>query len=118
MARPRVFQIPAILDGVSPLKDGGLSLRFHTNEIADTRQKTKVMNFFNSFGWLQFSDHSISTIPTEKLETREVGSKTPSQRLRASLFVLWKAKYSDMPFDVWYEQQMEKIINKVQSNID
>ena len=102
---------------MSPLKDGGLSLRFHTNEIADTRQKTKVMNFFNSFGWLQFSDQSINHVP-DKAAYREAGAKSPSQRLRNSLFVLWKNRYSDMPFDPWYEQQMEKIIARVQGSID
>lgn len=116
MARPRVFQVPAILEGVSPLKDGGMSLRFHTNEV-DAKDKTKLMNFYQTFGWLQFSDHSISQLPDKPVE-REPGSKTPSQRLRASLFVLWKSRYADMPFDVWYEQQMEKIIVRIQRSID
>lgn len=117
MGRPKVFQIPAILEGVSPLKDGGLSLRFHTNEIADTRQKTKVLNFYQAFGWLQFSDQSINTVPDKPI-SREAGAKTESQRLRASLFVLWKKRYSDIPFDVYYSQQLEKIINTVQRSID
>lgn len=117
MSKPKLFQVPAILDGVSPLKDGGLSLRFHTNEIKESSEKTKVMDFFSTFGWLQFSDQSIHTIPKEAAH-REAGSKTPSQRLRASLFVLWQKRYSDMPFDPWYESQMEKIIARVQGSID
>lgn len=117
MARPKVFQIPAILDGISPLKDGGLSLRFHTNEVKNSRDKTKVMEFFSTFGWLQFSDQSIHSVP-DQVAYREAGAKTPSQRLRNSLFVLWKNRYSDTPFDPWYEQQMEKIIARVQGSID
>jgi hypothetical protein len=116
MARPRVFTIPAILEGVSPLKDGGLSLRFHTNEVNDSKQKVKVMNFYGAFGWLAFSDNTITSLPTES-PNREAGAKTHSQRLRASLFVLWKTRYSDVPFDAWYDQQMEKIIAAVQSKI-
>lgn len=117
MPRPKIFQIEAILEGVSPLKDGGLSLRFHTNEINKTTEKTKVLNFFGAFGWLQFSDQTIHSVP-DKAPVREVGAKTPSSRLRASLFVLWKARYSDVDFDNWYNQQMEKIISKVQGSID
>jgi len=117
VARPRVFTVPAILEGVSPLKDGGMSLRFHTNEINEAKQKTKLMNFYNTFGWLAFSDHSINALPTES-PVREAGVKTHSQRLRASLFVLWKERYSEMPFDNWYDQQMERIINQVQRSID
>lgn len=116
MARPRVFQIPAILEGISPLKDGGLSLRFHTNEVKEAKDKTKVMNFFNSFGWLQFSDHTINTVPRESAH-RESGVKTPSQRLRSVLFILWKQKYADEPFDPWYERQMERIIGRIKEEL-
>jgi hypothetical protein len=116
MPRPRVFQIPAILEGVSPLKDGGLSLRFHTNEVKEAKDKTKVMNFFNTFGWLQFSDNSIHVVPAESAH-RESGVKTPSQRLRGVLFVLWQQKYADEPFDVWYEKQMERIINRIKEEL-
>lgn len=115
--KPKVFQIPAILEGVSPLKDGGLSLRFHTNEVKESSDKTEVINFFNTFGWLQFSDQSINHIPRDAAY-REAGAKSPSQRLRNSLFVLWKNRYSDMPFDPWYEAQMDKIIARVQGSID
>lgn len=113
--RPRIFQVPAILEGVSPLKDGGMSLRFHTQEIS-TYNKTKLMNFYQVFGWLQFSDHEINQLPS-KAPVRESGSKTPSQRLRNVLLVLHGQKYQDLPFEVFYEQQMERIINKVKENL-
>lgn len=117
MARPKVFQVEATVDGVAPLKDGGMSVRFHTNEIKNARQKTKLIDFYGAFGWLQFSNQSIHTVPDQPAY-REAGAKTPSQRLRNSLFVVWKNRYSDQPFDPWYEQQMEKIIARVQGSID
>ena len=113
--RPKVFQIPAILDGMSPLKDGGMSVRFHTNEIK-SRDKAKLMDFFNVFGWLQFSDHTINSVPN-KAAYREAGVKTPSQRLRNTLYVLWQQKYSDQPFDPWYDVQLEKIINSIKERL-
>lgn len=116
MSRPRVFQIPAILDGISPRKDGSMTLRFVTNEITDVKDKTKLMGFYQSFGWCQFSDQSIHQVP-DKPAVREAGDKSQSQRLRASLFVLWKQRYSDVPFDNWYSIQMEKIINRIQSEL-
>lgn len=115
MADIKIFQVPAILDGVTPRKDGGVSLRFVTNEVSK-EQKVSLMEFYQSFGWLQFSDQAIHTVPKEA-PTREAGVKTPSQRLRASLFVLWQERYADQPFDPWYEKQMEKFINKVKEEL-
>lgn len=111
----KLFQVPAILDGVTPRKDGGVSLRFVTNEVTK-EQKVNLMEFYQSFGWLQFSDQAIHTIPRES-PTREAGVKTPSQRLRSTLFVLWQDKYSDQPFDPWYEQQMNKIIERIKQEL-
>lgn len=91
-------------------------MRFHTNEVSDIRQKTKVMGFYNTFGWLQFSDQSLHHVPRESAN-RETGTKTSSQRLRSVMFVLWQSKYGDMPFDPWYEQQMEKIINRIKGEL-
>lgn len=115
MARARVFQAEAILDGISPLKDGGMSLRFHTQAI-NTYQKTKLMNFYLDFGWVQFSSQEIHSVPGTMPE-RETGAKTPSQRLRAALMVLHTQKYPDLPTEVFYEQQMERIINKVKQSL-
>lgn len=110
-----IFQIPAELKGVSTLSDGGISLRFHTMEIKP-EQKAALMEFAGKYGWMQFSDSEIHEVPRET-PNREVGTKTPSQRLRASLFVLWQDRYSDVPFDNWYSEQMDKIINKIKERL-
>ena len=113
--RARIFQVPAVLEGVSPLKDGGMSLRFHTQEIS-TYNKTKLLNFYQAFGWLQFSDQEVSTVPGQN-PVRETGARTPPQRLRGALLVLHSQKYPDIPSEVFYEQQMERIINKVKEKL-
>lgn len=110
------IKVPAVLDGVSTLKDGSLSVRFHTQEISP-EQKVVFMNHVQGFGWLLFSVHEISDLPKESPH-REAGDKTPSQRLRGSLFVLWQKKYSDIPFDTWYIQQMNKITDRIKKELD
>lgn len=112
----RIFQIPGILEGVSPLKDGGMSLRFHTNEIKDPKEKAALMDFYQNFGWIQFSDQSIHAVPKEA-PVREAGDKTPSQRLRSVLYVLWQERYGDMTFDEYYRQQIEKIIDRIKQEL-
>lgn len=105
----------ASLEGVSTLKDGSLSVRFHTQEISN-EDKVIFMNHVQGFGWLLFDTHETLDVPKESPH-REAGEKTPSQRLRSTLYVLWQQKYSDIPFDAWYTQQMEKIINRIKEEI-
>jgi hypothetical protein len=59
---------------------------------------------------------------------KEMEGKTPSQRLRACLFVLWKETYPPgrilpvgerpITFESFYAEQMEKIIEWVKRKID
>jgi len=103
-----IFQIPAIVDGVSPLKDGGLSIRFHTQEIK-TAETVKIMEYYQSFGWLQFSKDAIEEVDIPK-DTIVREGKSASQRLRSVIYAYWFAKEIGGDFDVYYNQQIEKLI--------
>ena len=49
----------------------------------------------------------------------EVGkTKTSSQRLRAVLYRVWEQGEQKYDFPIWYESQMERIINKYKSNLE
>jgi hypothetical protein len=49
---------------------------------------------------------------------KEMEGKTHAQRLRACLFVLWKEEGEKEAFELFYSQQMEKIIEWVKRKID
>lgn len=110
------FQHEAILEGVTPLKDGGVSLRFHTNEVSKD-DKVMLMEFYQSFGWLLFSANEFqeSEIPNEA--ARHDTGASPSKRLKAVLFVYWKQMGGNGDFDAFYRQRMEQFINKVKENL-
>lgn len=112
----KAIKVPAVLEGVSTLKDGSLSVRFHTQEISN-EDKVIFMNFVQGFGWLLFDTHESIDVPKESPH-REAGEKTPSQRLRSVLYVLWQQRYSDIPFDVWYLQQMTKITDRIKKELE
>lgn len=112
----QAIKVPATLDGASTLKDGSMSVRFHTQELSP-EDKVAIINFVQGFGWLLFDTHESIDVPKESPH-REAGDKAPSQRLRSVLYVLWQQKYSDIPFDTWYVQQMNKIIEKVKERLD
>lgn len=117
MSNPKVFQVPATLDGLSTLKDGGMSVRFHTQEI-DSNDKVALMGFQGAFGWLQFSDQTINEVPKETIQ-KDITTKTPSQRLRATLFVAYQQSGRlDITFEQYYNQKMEAFIERVKSTLE
>jgi hypothetical protein len=110
------FQIPAILDGVTPLKDGGVSLRYHTNEVTK-EDKVMLMEFYQTFGWLLFSPNKMQTTDIPKAQATEMSGMSPSKRLHSVLFVLWKQNGEKGDFDAFYKVKMEQIIDKVKENL-
>lgn len=112
----RIFSVPAILDGFRPLKDGGASVTFHTQELSK-EHKIEIMEYYDSFGYLLFSKNEIDIDDVPKGNAIADQGKSPAQRLRNSLFVLWKQQKKDGDFDIWYKQQMELIIEQVKDRL-
>lgn len=96
--------------------DGGMSLGFHTKEV-DAEEKLQILNFFNQTGWLMFSEDQIqdTEIPTKD---SDFDGKTPSQRLRGVLFVLWKRLGQKGDFEQFYKEKMEAFINLIKNKLD
>jgi len=115
----KMFQVPAQLDGISPLKDGGMSLRFHTQEIP-AESKVDLMNYYQTFGYLLFKPDEITVkeIPTKNSEGKTV--KTPSQRVRGALWVLGKYKglKVDAEQEIYYERRMERFLDQIKEEIE
>lgn len=110
------FQFEASLDGVSYLADGGVSLRFATKEL-NTEERVKVSYFHRQYGWVCFKANKFTEDEIPKAEAEE-GEKSPSQRLRAALYVLWKQRGSKGDFEVFRRRSMEDAINRVKACIE
>lgn len=110
-----MFQVPAILSGISFTRDNGMSIRFSTNELT-AKEKLVVSEYHNKFGYLLFKENSYQDedIPQSDADTR---GKTPSQRLRSVLYVYWTNTGSNGDFDVFYRNKMENLINMVKEKI-
>jgi hypothetical protein len=116
-AASKTFQAPAILSRIGFTKDGGLSLGFHTNELT-AADKVIASEYMGKFGWLLFkeSQYTESDVPTDDPPSDE--DKTPSQRLRAVLYVLWQQKDSKESFELFYRDQLERAISRVKRLLD
>ena len=58
-------------------------------------------------------------IPEQQADSEGRKMKTPSQRLRATLFVYYTQRIDkSKTFDQFYVEQMEKIIDRFKANLD
>ena len=117
MDRP-IFTAPAILTRIAYLKDGGLSLGFSTQELTD-EEKVIASRFHQKFGYVLFAENQFTDDEIPKGDAEGEG-KSPSQRLRACLFVLWKQTPEPKPsdFEIFYREQMERLINRVKKVLE
>lgn len=100
-------------------KDGSATLSFTTgSEIPDD----EVIYLLNAgrkdeLGWLLWSPNEIQTddLPIEQAEDSQ---KTPSKRLRATIFIWWKQLGEQGDFEVFYREKVEKLIDVVKSKLD
>jgi hypothetical protein len=113
------IQVPATLEGISTLKDGGASVRFHTQELSD-EDLAVLFKYTDKFGWLIFAETEAEVQDIKELEAirKDTGGKSPSQRLRGALFVLWQQRGdTNTSFEQFYSQQMEKVIENVKGRL-
>jgi hypothetical protein len=110
------FQAPAILNVGAPTKDGGMRGRFETNKLLD-EEKLNLLSYDGKFGYIMFSPNqfTLDDLPKEQAEDK---NKTPSKRLRASLFILWKQNGEVGDFETFYRERMEKLIKFIQEKLD
>ena len=116
MKDPKTFQVPANLDGLSPLKDGSMSLRFHTQELT-AQEKLHLLNKHQTFGYLMFKENEFTDADVPKEDASDE-TKKPSQRLRAVIFVMWRQKGMEGDFDQFYNKKMNYIIEQFKDKLE
>ena len=116
MSTPKTFQAPAIMTRISSRADGGLSLAFATNELS-VDEKAIALQYHNLFGYLLFSPNQFRDEDIPKGDATDE-SKSPSQRLRAVLFIYWKQLGQPGNFEFFYRQQVEKQIDAIKNCLE
>ena len=116
MSRP--FQTPVIVTSVKTLLDRGLELKLSTREL-NAAEKAVLFDLHQKEVWVVFKELPINPedvqVGSERIER---GAKTPGQRLRGVLFILWEQSGSSQDFESWYRTQMETIISKIKEKLD
>lgn len=91
-------------------------MAFATNELS-VDEKAIALQYHNLFGYLLFSPNQFREEDIPKGDATDE-SKSPSQRLRAALFVLWKSQGGKGEFESFYRKNMERAIERVKDLLD
>lgn len=107
-----MFQVPATVTKISTFADHSLRLQVDTDRELSPEENALVFSLYNKSGWFIFKESEITVddleLPEYKKEFKE--DKTPSQRLRAVIFLLWKQSKNEMSSDDFYKRELDKII--------
>jgi len=111
---------PAIFTGFGSRLDKSLSFRGCTPELTSV-EKAAFMDFQGLNVRLLIEPVDYPTDGKQEVKGL-LDSKTPSQRLRAVLFVLWKQETDKQcelrDFNQFYIEKMERLIDKVKEQIN
>jgi hypothetical protein len=104
-----------ILTSASTRADGSLSIRLSTPELP-AESKTVFFELLNQN--LKMLLQPTDGTPAELHDVKgEFDRKTPSQRLRAVVFIWWKQAGEIGEFDDWYRKKMDVLINYVKDQL-
>lgn len=108
------FSAPAIVEKVETMSDGGCKLRVATQQL-NPEAMSKLFELKGKVGYFLYS--IADTINTDEIPTEPVpdmkGEKSPSARLKARMFVYYKAKHTDTSgFNLWYANALDEVGNK------
>ena len=114
----QAFTVPAEFSGATTLVDGGVSVRFKTQELSPD-EKRAIFDYVQNFGWLLFATRELQKgdIP-DKVPEGEYDGKKPSQRLRGAIMVLWQKMGEPGDSEAFYRRTMERLIGVVRHKID
>lgn len=112
-------KLPAIFTKAETLSDNSVKLIFATRELggADTAQ---LFGMKGKEVWLLLApDQSLDAVDVPKAKPDAgTGQKTPGQRLRAVLFVLYSQLGKPGDFEDFYRQKVERIIEQYKAKLD
>jgi hypothetical protein len=111
----QAVRFEGIFTSFSSRVDGSLGFRGSTPELT-VQEKVALMS-------IQGLLTEVLIYPKEEKDAELIqvkagmDHKSPSQRMRAVLFLMWKGSIEDVPFETYYNQKMEGIIDWLKTKL-
>lgn len=111
--------IAAIVDKITTLKDRSIKITLDTQEMKASNAG-ELFTLMNSLVTVYISPSEITSREMAQVDSiePEMPGKSPSQRMRNVLFILWKQDNQGFKeFDSFYKERMETYIQELKNNI-
>ena len=117
--------LPGIVTKIGTTRDKSFVITFETQDkgtLADS-QKAQIVDLLDEYVTAAFKPTEEGKTDPELLDVPDITpefktDKSPSQRLRAVLFVLHEQSKIDEPFESYYLRQMNKIIDSIKTKLN
>lgn len=110
------ISVQVVISSIRSRRDMSLGFSAETPELSD-EEKVKFMGLQNQVLQAIFIPVESPDVPEYKVN-KDLETKTPSQRLRASLYILHQQTKPDTDFQTFYTEHMEKIIQFVKDKLE
>ena len=113
--------IESIVDSIASKVDGTVTIKISTQEL-DSTSAGNLFALRGKFIKCLLSDSNITKLEEEVVDNQPLVSgkknKTESQRLRSVLFLVHQQKEVNEDFEVFYKNEMNKIIEHFKSKLE
>jgi hypothetical protein len=111
--------LACIIDKITTLKDKSVKITIDTQELSP-QNAGEIFTLMNTLATVYISPSEVTSREMAQVDAiePEMPGKSPSQRMRNVMFILWKQDNEGYrEFDMYYLKKMEDIINELKNNI-
>ena len=114
----KAVQFPAQLQKIATRVDGSINISLETQELSGN-DMAELFSYRNALGYVTFTPNLVGKVEVPESPVEDMG-KSPSQRMRAVLFVMWEqsGKKKFDTFAQFYDVNMERLINQLKERLE
>ena len=109
--------LPVTVESIATRSDNTIKIVIATQDLPPN-EASILFQLKGKLGNMLFSDEYITEMPANLPPPPRIEGKTPGQRLRSIIFLNWEQNTDkSKPFENYYNEQMERIIERCKENL-
>lgn len=98
------------------MSDRGIRIHLDTQELTP-EYGAYLFGLRDAYGYFTFTEKELTPEEIEVPDTDFRSEKSPSARMRSVLYLLWKQSNLTYPFEQFYREKMESMIEKIKEKL-